>query len=130
MLLETSIECGMKPYEWIDKNGQSILLMYIASRDSAELQEKVRVIKTEIARQPKGSVLAISDVAGGRFSTEITNILKNFAEHNRPYIRKSVVIGMSLFQRVVYQTVTRMTGRDIEVKGDLTEAIQYLTAEA
>lgn len=120
----------MKPYEWIDKNGQSILLMYIASRDSAELQEKVRVIKTEIARQPKGSVLAISDVAGGRFSTEITNILKNFAEHNRPYIRKSVVIGMSLFQRVVYQTVTRMTGRDIEVKGDLTEAIQYLTAEA
>lgn len=120
----------MKHYEWIDKNGQSILLMYIASKDSAELQEKVRVIKTEIARQPKGSVLAVSDVAGGRFSLEITDILKTFVEHNQPYIKKSVIIGLSRMQRFIYTAVTRMTGRNIEVRTDLPEAINYLLAEA
>ncbi len=117
----------MANYNWIEQNGKKILYMNLASKTTEELKMKISEFKPIIAAQPKESVLAITDIKDGFFSRDIVSAIKDFANANKPYIKMSVIIGLSGLQRVIYNSILRLTGRkNMVTKSSYNEAIEYL----
>jgi hypothetical protein len=83
-----------------------------------------------VAAQGLGSALVLTDVTGSAFTEAAVNSLKELAQHNKPYVRASALIGLSALTRIVFRAVIALTGRDIRVCGARSEAITYLLARA
>jgi hypothetical protein len=48
-----------------------------------------------ICQHPPKSVLVITNVINTGFDTEISGIIKEYAQHNTPYVKASAVVGIS-----------------------------------
>ena len=66
----------------------------------------------ERQRQPAG-VLLLTDVSGSTFDQRVVDALKELAQHHKPFVAASAIVGLSPIQRVVYATVVKITGRII-----------------
>ncbi|HRU39179.1 MAG TPA: hypothetical protein P5511_04820 [Candidatus Goldiibacteriota bacterium] len=117
----------MASVEWIEHNGKRILYMNYAYSKYAEVSEAIEKTKQMTAKEPLSSVLGIVDVRGSPFNREISAALKDLAEHNKPYIKMSVVVGVEGIKKVIYQGVMKFTGRkNLILKDTLEEAKDFL----
>lgn len=117
----------MAYHEWIEKEGRRILYLNIASRNRPELEERVNEFREVIDAQPEGSLLTITDVTGGHFDTSMKETLDNYIKANEPYIKHTVIVGLSGLQKVIYQEILRVTGRtNLNVKDTFEEAVEFL----
>jgi hypothetical protein len=78
-----------------------------------------------VERQPKG-VLVLTDVTGSTFDQRVVDALKDLAEHHKPFVAASAIVGLSPIQRVVYATVVKLTGRVIRPFTSVEEAQDWL----
>jgi hypothetical protein len=119
----------MAYHEWIEKEGHRILYLNIASRNLAELEERVNEFREVIDGQPEGSLLTITDVTGGHFDQSMKNALDNYIIANKPYIKQTVIVGLSGLQKVIYQGILRVTCRtNLIVKDTFDEAVEFLVS--
>jgi hypothetical protein len=97
---------------FIEVRGATVLLLdFSRILNPYDVLPAIAEAKGIIARQPPDSLLLMTDVTGSRFNPEIANALKEFAAHNRPYVRKAAIIGLSGLQKLVYRAVLAFTGR-------------------
>ena len=80
--------------------------------------------------QQRGSVLVLTDVTGSSFNQEMVDAMKDLANHHKPWVRASALVGLTPLMRVIYRAVVALTGRDIRVCGSRDEAMAYLKAKA
>ena len=64
-----------------------------------------------IARMPPNSVLTLTNIAGADYDQTVTDALKKFTEHNKPYVIAGAVVGVAGLKKVIYHAVIRGTGR-------------------
>ena len=79
-----------------------------------------------VAKQQPGQALVLTDVTGSNFSEAAVDSLKKLAEHNRPFVKASALIGLSPITRVIFRAVVALTRRDIRSFANREEAIAYL----
>ena len=81
-----------------------------------------------VERQPKG-VLLLTDVTASTFDQRVVDAMKQLAEHHKPFVAASAIVGLSPIQRVVYATVVKITGRIIRPFTSIEEAKDWLVAQ-
>jgi len=81
-----------------------------------------------VEQQPKG-VLLLTDVTGSTFDQRVVDALKDLAEHHKPFVAASAIVGLSPIQRVVYATVVKITGRVIRPFTSSEEAMDWLVSQ-
>jgi hypothetical protein len=97
----------------------------------ATTEEGLRLIdeaRDFLERQPRG-VLLLTDVTGSTFDQRVVDAMKELAQHHKPYVAASAIVGMSPIQRVVYATVVKITGRVIRPFTTLEEAKDWLVEQ-
>jgi hypothetical protein len=120
----------MKSCEWIQYKGKNILYMKIASQSAEELKERIDSIKPVVIKEPPNSILCIADVINGKFSPEMTQMLKEFTKHNEPYIKMTALIGVEGLKKVIYSGVLLFTGRkNLVLKNTKEEAQDWLAEQ-
>ena len=120
----------MENYEWMEKNGKKILYMRVASKNIEELNTKIEEFREVITRQPEHSLLTISDVTNGHFDKSMKGQLQTFVAANEPYVKMSVIVGLQGLQKIVYDSVLRVTGRkNLVLKNSLEEALAFLSGQ-
>jgi hypothetical protein len=82
----------------------------------------------ERQRQPAG-VLLLTDVSGSTFDQRVVDALKELAQHHKPFVAASAIVGLSPIQRVVYATVVKITGRIIRPFTTRDEAMDWLVEQ-
>ena len=103
--------------------------MKIASQSAEELKERLESIKPIVVKEPPNSILCIADVINGKFSPEMTQMLKEFTKHNEPYIKMTALIGVEGLKKVIYSGVLLFTGRKNLILKDTKEEAQEWLAE-
>jgi hypothetical protein len=78
------------------------------------------------ARAPDRSTLLLTDVTGSTFTQEVVDALRGLAEHHRPYVKASAIVGLTAIMRVVYRMLVAITRRDIKLFESREEAVEYL----
>lgn len=115
---------------FLDHQGKKILLMDFSRLDDPSgALPHIAAAKRMVATQPRDSLRTLVDVTGSRFNPDVANALKDLAAHNRPYVIKGSVVGLSGLQKIVYQAVIAFSGRtNLKVFDSREQALVFLVA--
>jgi hypothetical protein len=67
-----------------------------------------------IRKQPRGSVLTLTNIQGMHFNNETRDAFNDFIKGNKPYVKAGAVVGLSGLQQIIYNSLMKMSGRDIK----------------
>jgi len=80
-------------------------------KENDEYREFVEVAKKRIAKYAEYSVFTITNIKDVKFDTETKKIVAEWMEHNKPYVKRGVVIGFDGIKRIVVNAIFKMGGR-------------------
>jgi hypothetical protein len=101
----------------------------LQTRDKQEFHKLVEQAKQNISQHPPKSVLVITNVTNTGFDTEISGIIKEYAQHNTPYVKASAVVGISGWSKIILIAIKTVTGRDFYLAKTMEEAKAWLVKQ-
>jgi hypothetical protein len=101
----------------------------LQSRDKPEFRKLVAQAKQNIRQYPLKSALVITNVINTGFDTEVSGIIKEYAQHNTPYVKASAVVGISGWSKIILMAIKTVTGRDFYLANTLEEAKEWLVKQ-
>ena len=120
----------MKRSYWIEHRGKRIVYVDFSNADLAGLKQAIAEAKPLIAGEPPQSVLCLVETPGTRFTTEVGAVVREFTEHNKPFIKMTALVGIEGIQKVALNSVFVFTRRkNIVTKRSRTEALDFLAAQ-
>jgi hypothetical protein len=115
---------------FIEHKGCRILLIDFQSCQPPEFLERIRYARSVIGRQAHGSVRTLSVLTKARFNNQVSDAMKEYTTHNKPYVRAAAVVGLSGLQEIVYNVIIKVTGRNIATFSNITVAKDFLAAQS
>ena len=79
-----------------------------------------------IAARPESSVLTLTNVEGAHYTREVSDRIKEYVAHNKPYVKAGAVVGLDGLKTVIFNFVNRVTGRSLKAIDDLEAAKNWL----
>jgi hypothetical protein len=116
----------------LNHKGKTILCLDIAGlqkQDKWEFLKHVRDAEEKIRLHSPRSILIITNVSNTGFDSEMANRMKEYANHNTPYIRASALVGISGLQKIIYTAIKTFTGRDFFLAETQEEALNWLVKQ-
>jgi hypothetical protein len=93
----------MAGVSFITHNGVKILY---EDYSQSKPQETIALLKKAegiISKEPLNSVLALVNVKGSNFDTDLSTALKDFVKKNTPYIKCSAVYGVEGLKEIIFK---------------------------
>lgn len=123
----------MNKIEKITHKGKEIFFVnYSLYRRKEQRQDIVDLLEELMAlmrQQPEKSALVLSDVTNIYLEKELSDLFTEMVEHNKPYVKRSAVVGVSGFKKSIHNIMMALTGRDIRICTDMESAKEYLVQE-
>lgn len=117
----------MRKPEITSYKGTSIFYMdFSGLRTTEEIEKLLAQSKAYIRSQPEKSLLILTNIEVMHFNNEVKAMFSEFISGNKPYVKASAVYGISGLQRIVYNGIMRLTGRDIRSFETLTLGKEWL----
>jgi len=110
-------------------DGKKILCLDIAglqSKDKLEFREHVEHAKEIIRKHPPKSLLVITKVSKTGFDAEVAGLIKEYAQHNTPYVKASAIVGIAGWAKIILTAVKTATGRDFFLSDTMEGAQEWL----
>ncbi|HLN20258.1 MAG TPA: hypothetical protein VK213_04160 [Bacteroidales bacterium] len=79
----------------------------------AEIQLIINEAASYIRSKPRNSVLTLTNIQNMYFSSEIKELFNQFMRGNKPYVKAGTVVGLNSLQQMLYNSLVRLTGREI-----------------
>jgi hypothetical protein len=108
--------------------GKRLYLIDAAGADLATIEVVAARAAEDIRREPAGSVLVVTHVAGVPVTMQTVDLLRKLAEGNGPYVKASCVAGLGPAQKMVFYTVKILARREFKLMDTVEEAMDYLAA--
>ena len=117
----------MRKPEFISYNGKTFFFMDFSDMRSREdVDSLIRPSAEYIRSQSEKSVLTLTNIKGMHFNTEIKNAFSDFLKGNKPFVKAGAVVGIGGLQRIVYNGVMKLSGRDLRSFETLDQAQDWL----
>lgn len=117
---------GVYEFNYKEKTIFCLDIANLQSKDKPEFYKYVKQAKEIIRNHPPKSLLIITKVTKTGFDTEIANIIKEYAQHNTPYVKASAVVGISGWSKIILTAIKTLTGRDFYLADTMEEAREWL----
>ena len=115
---------------FVEHKGKRVLFHDLSNiEDPRDAFPAVALSKSIVAQQPPRSLLTLTYVKGSRFNREIIEALKDLVVHNGPYVKCGAIVGLAGLQRVVYVTITQLTGRRLPTFDTVAAGLDWLVAQ-
>ncbi len=114
--------------EWITHKGKRIFFANLSGfhTDTEALGAEIAKGGAVVCQQPENSVLILADARGSVGSTEAIQLLKNSSLKTTKHIRKTAIIGISGYRKVLLDAFNRFSGRNVTSFDDLDAAKDWL----
>jgi hypothetical protein len=116
--------------KFIEHKGCSILQIDFENCEPAQFLERIQIARTVIGSQPFGSTRTLTLVKKARFNKQVSEAMKEYTAHNKPYVRAAAVVGLSGLQEIVYNVIIKLTGRNIATFADAESAKAFLATKS
>jgi hypothetical protein len=121
----------MERVRFVPHGNKRILRFDFSGLGVGEAHEIMAYGSSLIAKMPGRSVLTLTNITGAHYDREVTEALKGFTRHNKPYVIAGAVVGVEGLKRFVFQAVTTVTGRtNLKLFGDEASAKDWLAGHA
>lgn len=89
----------------------------------------IEAAKNIIKNYPPASALTLVNFTNLRFSSQFLTELKELTIHNKPYVKSGAVFGVQGLQKVVFDSVMKITSRSLPVLKSKEEGLDWLAAQ-
>ena len=115
---------------FIHHQGKKILLVDLSNLPPGEFEKLVRQVPDYVTVQPRGSVLVLTDFTAAVFNRDTIRAVKETAVFDKPFIKKSALIGTETFPVEFYEELKSFSRRELLIFRTRDEALTWLVAEA
>ncbi len=116
----------MSRVEFLTYKGKRILLIDFSNLRAEKVLPVIEEARSLIAAQPAHSLLTLTDMTGMHFDADIVAALKEYAAHNKPYVKAGAVVGASGLLAIVKSGVESSTKRHLMSCDSRDEAQEWL----
>lgn len=115
----------------IAHKGKQIVHIDFADAREAQVLSTIEEAKAVISRQAPASALTLTDVTRIESTKPVSDALKQYAAHNKPYVKAGSVVGIDGLKRVIFNATLVFTGRrNLQAFDDLARAKDWLVEQA
>ena len=118
-------------YEF-DYQGKKMFCLDLSDMNVGEKEEFKKLVvdaKQQIRLKPAKSALIITNVTNTGFDTEIAGIIKEYAQHNTPYVKASAVVGINGLGKIILNAIKILTKREFHLADTLKQAQDWLVKQ-
>jgi hypothetical protein len=116
--------------KFIRHKAVEILVIDWAQATGDEILEAIAEAKRVIATRPAQSVRTLTNVSGARIERRVTDVLKEYVAHNKPFVLAGAVVGLNDLKTVIFNFINRTTGRSLRAIGSVEDALDWLANTA
>ncbi len=78
----------------------------------------------------KKTIILLTDVTNAHYNMKAANVMKSFSKTITPYIIASAAVGVTGIKKVILQSLTRLSGREIKIFENQKDAMNWLVDQA
>ncbi len=116
--------------QWIVYKNMRILLADYSNcgMNSDQVKSEMQFAINLASKEPRNSVLTLTDVRGTKGSPEIINLMKDTAAKIAPFASKRAVVGMAGIQRTFMEMINKIfTDKPFSMFDDIEKAKEWLS---
>jgi hypothetical protein len=111
-------------------NGKTIYYMDFSDiKSMGEINGVINEAVAYIRQQPPMSVLTLTNISNMHFNNEIKDLFQDFIKGNKPFVKAGAVVGLSSLQQILYNSLMKITGRNIKSISTIPAAKDWLTMQ-
>lgn len=118
----------MERVRFIQHGGKDILLVDFSDCKADEAYFIIDKAKALISTKPHQSLLTLTDVTNFRFNEKVSDLMKEYAAHNKPFVKAAAVVGIVGLKKIIYQGVMMFSQRKLHAFDTVDEAKTWLAA--
>lgn len=115
--------------QFVQHKGKQLLYLNFASAKADEVLAVIREAKALIGAQPPGSVRTLTDVTDASFNSAVSEAMKDFVTHNKPFVTAAAVVGITGLKQIIYNAVLKFSGRNLVAFDSLDQARDWLAGQ-
>ena len=111
--------------------GKSVVVVDCSSmpiNDTSAVDDVLKEGSKLISTCGPKSAYVITNVSKTGFNSQITDVFKSYASRNTPYVKVSIIVGMEGLQKIVFNAIKVLTGRDFVLVDNIAAAEKYLNS--
>jgi hypothetical protein len=120
---------GGERIRFFDHEGKRILQVDLSKCTAREVEETTRRAPDVVTAEPRGSVLVLTDFGGSSFDAAALRAIKETAVFDKPFVKKSALIGTLSLPREFHEEMERFSRRDFAIFGTREEALRWLVQD-
>ena len=120
----------MERVQFIEHKGKKILHLNFADCKPNEILQVIEQAKSTIKTQAHKSVYTLTDVTNSAFNSAVSDAMKEFVLHNKPYVVASAVVGVTGLKQIIFNAVMKLSGRKLTAFENLETAKDWLASHA
>jgi hypothetical protein len=111
---------------FIHHHGKQVLVVDLSKCSAAQVADIVRIVPDYVTAKPRGSVRVLTDFTGASFDQEAMRAMKEAAVFDKPYIKKSALVGAESIPEVYYESLKNFSRREFHTFKTRQEALDWL----
>ena len=119
----------MQRVRFIEHKGKKLLHLDFSHIKAGEVLPIIDQAKSTIGTQPPRSVYTLTDVTETGFNTQVSEAMKEFVAHNKPYVAASAVVGVTGLKQIIFNAVMKFSGRHLHAFDSLDQAKDWLASQ-
>ena len=115
---------------FIDHLGKRVLLVDFSNCPADEVEDIARAVPDHVTVNPRGSVLVLTDFTGAAFDRDALRAMKEAAVFDKPFVKKSALIGTEDLPASFYDELKNYSRRDLLMFTAREEALDRLATDS
>ncbi|HEX8616082.1 MAG TPA: hypothetical protein VF911_00740 [Thermoanaerobaculia bacterium] len=111
---------------FIRHKSTEILMIDWSNATADEILTAIEEAKKKIASRPEKSVRTLTNVTNARADRRVTEALKEYVAHNKPFVLAGAVVGLNDLKTILFNFVNRATGRTLRAMDSVDQAKEWL----
>ena len=111
---------------FFEHEGKRILLVDLSHCTAREVEEVTRKVPDYVTAEPRRSVLILTNFAGSSFDTDALRAIKETAVFDKPFVKKSALIGTARLPREFHNQMQAFSRRDLPIFTSRGDALRWL----
>jgi hypothetical protein len=116
----------MERVRFIEHKGRKLLHLDFSHCKSDEVLRIVGQARAVIGSQPPKSVRTLTDVTETGFNSAVSEAMKSFVEHNKPFVTAAAVVGVTGLKQIIFNAVVKFSGRKLHAFETMDQAKDWL----
>jgi hypothetical protein len=117
--------------KWIEYKGKKVFYQDFSNLffNSQAVEQELKEVQSVVIREPKDSVLVLSNFSDTDISVDMLPILDAASQMTKDHVHKTAVLGVSGIKRTLGDILSRLTGQPLMYFDTEEEAKEWLVKE-